>query len=293
MLTQIFINGLIAGSIFSLVAISFVVIYIPSRFFHFTHGAVLSWGAYCGYALHVLLNLPLFLTVPLVLLASGIMGAALEIFVYRPLRERGATSLVLLLASLGVYIVLQNVLSLLFGDSPKSLNSGRISEGLNIMGGRITTTQIFICFTSAILFLLTSTFLYFSQFGKALRAIASDIELAAVHGINIRKIIIKAFAIGSAMVGITALLIALDTDMTPTMGLNLLMMGVVAMIIGGVGSIRGAMLGGFLLGFALHIGAQMLGSQWQDAIAFCLLILFLTVRRYGILGKPTKWMFEG
>jgi branched-chain amino acid transport system permease protein len=115
--------------------------------------------------------------------------------------------------------------------------------------------------------------------------VASDPNLALVSGIDTDKVILFSFALGSALAGAAAILISFDTDMTPTMGMNALMMGVVAVIIGGVGSIPGATLGGFLIAFAQNFGVWKISSQWQDAIAFIILLLFLLYRPNGFFGK--------
>ena len=118
-----------------------------------------------------------------------------------------------------------------------------------------------------------------------MRAVADDLELARVSGIDSDRIILWTFAISSALAGIAGILVAFDTDMTPTMGLNVLLMGVVAVIIGGSGSIPGVALGALFLGLAQHLGVWGISSQWQDAIAFIILLAFLLVRPEGVLGK--------
>ncbi len=285
---QFLLNGLIAGSVYGLIALSFVLIYAPTRFFHFAHGAVFAWGAYLGYLLNVHLQLPSWLAIPLAILGSAGLGAGLEWGIYRPLRRRGSTGLVLLLASLGLYVVLQNLISLFFGDDIKSLRSGIVAEGVAVLGARITPVQIGTIVITLLCFALTSAMLKFTRFGKALRAVASDPELALIRGIDTDRVVLCAFALGSGLAGLSAILVALDIDMTPTMGLNALMMGVVAMIIGGVGSVPGVLLGGLLLGLAQHLGVWKIGSQWQDAIAFLILLLFLVIRPYGMMGRRLK-----
>lgn len=196
--------------------------------------------------------------------------------------------MILLLASLGIYIVLQNTISLIFGDDTKSIRSGEVREGLEILGARITPIQIAIICTSIVLVIATAIFLQRTKIGKATRAVANDPELANISGIDSDRVILYTFAIGSALAGIAGILVALDVDMTPTMGMNALMMGVVAMIIGGVGSIPGVALGALLLGFAQNFGVWYISSQWQDAIAFGILLIFLLFRPQGFLGKKVK-----
>ena len=212
----------------------------------------------------------------------------MESLVYRPLRQRGSSPMVMLLASLGMYIVLQNCISMFFGDDTKSIRTGVVKEGLPVFGARITPIQIIIIAVSIVLVVLVAIWLKKSRMGKAMRAVASDAELAKISGIDSDRVILWTFAIGSALAGVAGILVAMDVDMTPTMGMNALMMGVVAVIIGGVGSIPGVALGALLLGMAQHLGVWKISSQWQDAIAFIILFLFLLIRPRGFMGRKVK-----
>ena len=287
-MAQLIINGIIAGSIYTLIAIGFGLIYSVTRFFHFAHGAVYTAGAYFAYLLVVWYGLPLFLAVSLAVILSSLLGVLIEITIYRSLRKKGSDSLIFLLTSLGIYIVLQNVISLVFGDDTKSLRSGEVLEGIKILGGRITPVQISIIVVSIILFIITSLILKKTKIGKAIRAVANDLELAEISGIDTDKIILYTFAVGSALAASAAILISFDIDMTPNMGLSALMMGIVAVIIGGKESIHGVACGGLFLGLAQHIGSYKISSKWQDSIAFFILILFLLFRPQGFVGKKIK-----
>ncbi|MGD8782281.1 MAG: branched-chain amino acid ABC transporter permease [Ignavibacteria bacterium] len=288
MTVQIFINILISSSVFLLIALSFSLIYEVTRFFHFAHAVVYTSGAYFTFLFHILFGLPLFISIPLAVAAACAIGCIMEWFAYKPLRKRQATPIILLLSSLGIYIVLQNLISMVFGDDTKSVRSWAVVEGHLVLGARITDVQIVIVAGSLVLVLLVGWWLAASKLGKAMRAVANDKELANISGINSDKIILISFAIGSALAGIAGILVALDVDMTPTMGMNALMMGVVAMIVGGVGSIRGIALGALLLALAQNLGVWYISSQWQDAIAFAILLVFLLFRPEGFLGRKVK-----
>lgn len=288
MFTQLFINSIIAGSVYTLVAVSFSLIYSTTRFFHFAHGAVYTFSPYFAYLFTIILGLPLAFSIPLAICSSTLVGMLTELLIYKPLRRQGTTPLVLLLASLGIYIILQNIISMSFGDDTKTLRSGIVTEGLEFIGARITPIQIAIIIVSFALLVFCRALLKFTKLGTAMRAVASDPDLSLVTGIDTDKTILVAFAVGSALAGVAALLISFDIDMTPTMGMNALMMGVVAVIIGGVGSIAGAALGGFLLAFAQNFGVWKISSQWQDAIAFVILLAFLLYRPYGFFGKKIR-----
>lgn len=287
MLPQLFVNGLIAGSIYALVALGFGLIYSTTRFFHFAHGAVYAAGAYSTYACW-LSGLSLYIAIPLAVIGTALLGALIDLGIYRPLRKKNASSLILLLASLGLFIVIQNFISLIFGDDTKTIRSGAVTEGLPIFGARITPIQIVIIVVSGALLLLCWSFMQKTKMGKAMRAVANDPELARVVGIETDLVILFTFTLGSALAAVAAILISLDTDMTPMMGFYALLMGVVAVIAGGIGSIPGAALGGLLVGMAQHLGVWKIPTQWQDTIVFLILIFFLLFRPQGFLGKVVK-----
>jgi len=288
MFNQLLLNSIIAGSTYTLIALSFSLIYSTTKFFHFAHGAVYTFCPYFAYLFTIILGIPLFISIPLAVASSSIVGVLTELLIYKPLRRKGTTPLILLLASLGIYIVLQNIISMSFGDDTKTLRNGIVREGLEILGARITPIQIAIIIVSMFLLIACWALMRYTKIGTAMRAVASDPDLALVSGIDSDRVILFTFALGSALAGVAAILVSFDIDMTPTMGMNALMMGVVAVIIGGVGSIPGAALGGFLLAFAQNFGVWKISSQWQDAIAFIILLLFLLYRPYGIFGKKIR-----
>jgi branched-chain amino acid transport system permease protein len=288
MFNQIFVNAIIAGSIYTLIALGFSVIYATAKFFHFAHAAVYTSCSYFAYLFYTILGLPFWPAIFLAVLSSVFLGIAIEVIVYKPMRYRGATPLVLLLSSLGIYIVLQNIISMAFGNDKKTLRSGMVTVGIEFIGARITPIQISIIAGGMILLIGCWALLNFTKMGTRMRAVASDPNLALVIGIDIDRTIFFAFLLGSFLAGIAGLLISFDVDMTPNMGMNALMMGVVAVIVGGVGSIPGAALGGFLIAFAQNFGVWQISSQWRDAIAFVILLLFLLYRPYGFFGKKIR-----
>lgn len=288
MFIQLLINIFIISTIYMILGVSFGIIYNSTSFFHFTHGVIFTGGSYLIFLFKNYLGFPFWITVPLAVGMSAILGCMIDVYIYRPLRAKNASSMILLLASLGIYVILQNVISIAFGDDTKSIRTGEVKEGLNIFEARITPIQIVIIATSIILVTVVALFLKWSKMGKAMRAVANDPELANTSGIDSNRVILWTFAIGSALAGIAGILVALDVDMTPTMGMNALMMGVVAVIIGGVGSIPGVALGALLLGLSQNFGVWKISSQWQDAIAFIILFIFLLFKPEGFLGKKAK-----
>ncbi|MDA3799866.1 MAG: branched-chain amino acid ABC transporter permease [Kiritimatiellae bacterium] len=282
---QLFLNGILVGLLISLISLSVYPVICLVRFFHFAHAVVIAAGAYFSFLLSRCFGWPMGIAIPLAILLSAGLGCLMEVAVYKPLRKREAKPIVFILASLGLYTVLQNVISLVFGDDTKSIRTGPVREGLNFLGARITPIQIITIVTAIVVVVGLLLFMKYTRLGKAMRTVANDANLARVVGIDSDRVIMWAFAIGSGLAGLAGILMALDTDMTPTMGMRPFMMGIVAMIIGGKDSIIGIVLGALLLAFAQQYGAYYLGSEWQDAIAFAILLIFLLFRPQGFLGK--------
>jgi branched-chain amino acid transport system permease protein len=285
---QLFVNSLIAASGYYLVALSFSIIYSTNRFFHFAHAGIFTVGAYSAFTAVKVFNWPIFQSLIFSLTIAAFLGILIEICVYKKLRDRRASPLVLLIASLGLYVIIQNAISMIFGVDTKSVRTWQIHEGINLFGARITPVQVVLVMTSVIIAFLTIILFKKSKLGFAMKAIADDSELARISGVNTDLIVLWTFALGSALAGLAGVLIALDVDMTPTMGLRALLMGVVAMIIGGVRSVIGIALGALLLGGAQNFGVLKISSQWQDAIAFIVLLILLLLKPEGFLGKRTK-----
>ena len=288
MFTQFIINGVIAGSIYVLVALGFTVIYRTVKFFHFAHGVVYAVGAYIAYSLIISLGFNPIVSFFLAAILAGVVGVLVDRLVYRPLRKRKAPNLVFLIASFGVFIFIQNLLQLVYGAQILTLRTGPVKEGHHILGAVITDTQILILAVSIALCFGLWLFVKKTKLGKAMRAVADDPLAASIVGINPERIILAAFAIGSALAGAAGILISLETNIEPTMGMNAILKGIIASIIGGIGSIPGAMFGGLFLGIAENLGIWKISSGWKDCIAFVILIVFLLVRPGGIMGIKPK-----
>jgi len=288
MVVQLIFNGIIAGSIYALIAIGFTVIYRTVKFFHFAHGVVYTAGAYFAYTLIISLHLNFILSFFLSIVLAAILGIAIDRFVYHPLRKQNASNLIFLLASFGVFIFLQNLIQLTYGAQILTIRTGPIREGHHFLGAVITDIQILILMVSIILMILLLLFIQKTKLGKAMRAVSDDPIAANIVGINPEKIIMTSFAIGSALAGAAGILISFETNIEPTMGFSALLKGIIASIIGGIGNIPGAVLGGFFLGLAENLGIWKISAGWKDCIAFVILIVFLLIRPWGFLGTKTE-----
>jgi branched-subunit amino acid ABC-type transport system permease component len=283
-----FIYILISFGFYLIIGQSFSILYYPSKFFHIAHAAVISFGAYFVFLFASKFSIPFSVSVALAIAAATLIGLACEIIVYRQMRKRNVPALAYLIASIGLYVVLQNCISLFFGDDTKIINTAEVTVGNLIFGAYITTIQIITVFVSIALFVTVNFFLHYTATGKSIRAVASNPELCNIYGISSNKIILIAFGIGSALAATAGILSAMDTNMTPTFGFNLLLYGVVAMIIGGVGSTRGLIAGALLVATAQHLAAYYIDTKWMDAVTYIILILFLIWKPLGFSGKRLK-----
>lgn len=284
MFPQLFVNGLIAGAIYALVASGFSLIFFTCKFIHFAHGATIAFSGYILYFLFSSLGLNFWLSVVLAIIFAAFFGFLMNIVVYKRLRKRKASNVILLIASFGLLILFESLILLLFGADVKTIGYIKIAKGVEFLGAIITPLQIVIVITSFVLFVLLFLFMKKAKIGKAMRAVADNKDVAEVVGISSERIYTWSFIIGSAIAGVAAVLVSLEQNLEPMMGTHLMIKGFTAAIIGGIGSVPGAILGSFLLGFAENFGIWFLPSGYKDAIAFVILFIFLLFRAQGILG---------
>jgi branched-chain amino acid transport system permease protein len=285
---QIIINILISSSLYLIISLSFLVIYQTIKFFHISHGILITFGGYLFYTFYRLLSINFVSSLFLSIIFTVLVGLLVELIIYRKLRLSKSSSLSLTISSLGIYVIFQNMISLFWGVDPIALHSAVVKTGHVIFSAYITDIQIITIGASLVLYILTTFILNYSKIGLKIRALSSNEELANVFGINSNRVIIWSISMGSVLAATSGILYAFDTSLTPTMGFNLLLYGVVAMIIGGVGSTWGLIGGSLLLAAAQHLGAYYIDSKWMDTIAYIILILFLIWKPLGFSGKRLK-----
>lgn len=285
-LPQLVVNSVIAGSIYAMIALGFNLIFGTVKFFDLGYGALTAVGGYAAFYFSDILGLNIWLSVVIGVLVAGIAGYLINKLVYRRLQKNRATSMVLLVASLGVLTAIQAIIAIIFTSQFQSLSSSLgPSKVYEIFGGVITQVQLLILVLAVAIMVILGLVLKFTRFGKAVRAIGDDSQVSEIVGINTSKIIGRVFFIGSMIAGLAGILYGLDTGIEPTMGLSLLLKGIIASIIGGIGNVYGGVLGAFLLGFVENFGIWKISGEWKDAIAFVVLILFLLFRPGGLIKK--------
>ena len=275
---------------YALLAVGFSLLFSTARFYAFTYGFCFTAGAYGVLAICQWTGCPIMVAIGGGCLVAVAFGVALESALYRYLRKHNAGSLALMLASIGAYVVLQNCISMLFGDATRSLRTWPVQAGFELMGARITGIQLCNVVAAATLILAIGALMATTRMGGVMRAAASDACLAECSGIDINRTILVTTILASFLAGMAGVLIGLDIDLTPTMGFRALLVAIVACVIGGLGRLSGPALGGLLLGLVEHLVIWKVSSQWQDAVVFGALILVLLARPRGLFGGfPRTW----
>ena len=283
-ITQI-LNGLQLGSIYALVALGYTMVYGIILLLNFAHGDIIMVGAYISWLVMSKLGLNPAIAVVLSIVGCMLLGVLIDKVAYAPLRD--APRLSILITAIGVSYFLENGSQLLFGADAKvvpaytSVSNIQVGD-LTLSFSAIVTVVVTAVATVVLTFLVQKT-----KLGKAMRAVSEDMGAARLMGINVNTTISFTFAVGSALAGIGAVLYCMAyTQASPTMGIMLGTKAFVAAVLGGIGSIPGAVIGGLLVGFAEVFVSAIGLSVWQDAVVFLLLIVVLIVKPTGLLGRP-------
>lgn len=280
------INGISLGSVYSIIALGYTMVYGIAKMLNFAHGDVIMVGGYVTFTIMSTMGQSPILAVLTSIVFCTILGITIERIAYKPLRK--ASSLAVLITAIGVSYLLQNVALLIFGANTKSFSSVIALPALKLAGGRLTIsgeTMVTIPVCIIIMIALT-TFVKRSKTGRGMVAVSEDKDAAVLMGVNVNKTIAITFAIGSALAAIASVLMfSAYPSLTSTSGAMPGIKAFVAAVFGGIGSIPGAMLGGILLGVIEILGRAYISSQLADAIVFLILVLVLLIKPTGILGK--------
>lgn len=295
LLIQQLINGLALGSTYALIALGYTMVYGIIQLINFAHGEFFMLGAYAGVILLKFTGLPFYLTVPLAVMASIAMGAMVSVGVeklaYKPLREKNAGRLAPLITAIGFSFFFQNVIFLFEGADLIGLGTHNPLEGMSLKFGgvEIALSKLFIFIVSILLVVILVYIVHKTKTGKAMRAVSFNKDNAMLMGVNPNKIISFTFALGGGLAGIAGLMFAIDQNQASNfMGFMPGLKAFIAAVVGGIGSISGAMIGGLLLG-VLETLAVVLGMDaFKDGFAFILLILILLFKPSGLLLKSIK-----
>lgn len=284
-ITQIALNGVVAGSLYACVALGFNLIFAVTKFFNLAHGGMMLVGAYAALYAARDLALPLWFSFLVGIAAASLCGVLLERVLFSRLRVRRASNMVLLVASLGVMTAIQAAISMLFTYQFFSIPLTFDIPVFSIANTTMTGLQCVIIAVTSVLYFFLFMCIKKTTIGKAYTACADDSEAAEIVGIDTTRLFLLVFGVGSALAGIGGIFLGLDTGIDPTVGLAFLLKGIIASVIGGIGSVHGAFVGAYLLGLVENFGIWGLAAAWKDAIAFALLVLFLVFRPRGLFGR--------
>lgn len=287
MFWQQLINGLTLGSTYALIALGYTMVYGIVQLINFAHGEIYMFGAFVGLFLVLTFKINIFLAILGAMAFCMLLGMLVEKVAYRPLR--GSSRLSALISAIGVSIFLSTLMVLIRGPNTTSYPAEVMKIMTYNLGAiEVSSLQVMILVTAAVLMLGLQILVHRTKIGKAMRACSQDLDAARLMGINVDRIISFTFALGSALAGAGGVMVGVYYNaVQPYMGLMAGLKAFAAAVLGGIGSVPGAMLGGMALGVMENLGIAYLSSSYKDAIAFGILILVLFIRPQGLLGKAT------
>lgn len=287
LLPQQLVNGITLGATYALIALGYTMVYGIIQLINFAHGEIYMIGAFTGLLLVVYFKLNLFIAILGAILICVTLAMLIEKVAYRPLR--GSSRLATLISALGVSLFLQTLMTLIMGPNAQGFPEIVKDTIYNVGSVKFSLVQLVILLVSSIFMVALTLIVKYTKVGKAMRATSESYETANLMGININKIISFTFAIGAALAGAGGVLVGMYfNSIHPMMGVIVGLKCFCAAVLGGIGSIPGAMLGGLFLGVAEVMGVALGYGTYRDAIAFALLILVLLIKPTGIMGRPIQ-----
>ena len=301
MITQALMDGLIAGAMIGLGAIGITLTYSILRFANFAHGELITWGAYIALALSGGLGfLSSTLTMPvgpfsfgwslplaaiLAVALTGALALLTDVLLFGRLRAKGGTIIIMVMASFGAALTLRSLLEFLFSTKPAYYTKA-LQIALPLGGGmRATQDQLLALCLSAILVVAIHLLLTRTAVGRSMRAVSENQQLAGIVGIDVRKVIRIVWLLGAGLACVAGIMAGLLVQIRPHMGHDLLLPLFAAAILGGIGSVPGAMLAGLIVGLSEAIAVQLIGAEWRAAVAFVILVAVLLTRPQGLFGR--------
>lgn len=282
---QYLINGIAQGSIYALLALGYTMVYGIIRFVNFAHGEFLMLGAMCGFY-SSLIGVPIPLRLVIAMLGAGIIAVIVERFLYRPIRSSGRIPA--LITAIGASIFFQYFGQIVFGVEPKKIDPFITPVQYDLGQIQISNIQIAIFIITLLILVFLWWLAHFTKIGKAMRATSFSVNAAELMGINTNRIIAFTFFLGASLAGLAGMLICHTVTVEPMMGTNLGLKAFISAVVGGIGLMPGAALGGFILGIAENLVAGLYSSTFRDGVSFLILILILIIKPAGILGKNKK-----
>jgi branched-chain amino acid transport system permease protein len=285
---QLLATGLVVGSIYALCALGWGLIYGTTLHFHVAHGAVFTLAAYYAWVGQKLLGLPLLAAVVLAIAAAALSGLLIDLLLYQQLERRGAIRTTVFISSLGLLIVVENILAIVFTPDPLRMDIGVLQNAIQLGPVFLTWLHVLAVALAIVGYLALMAFLKRSRLGQAIRAVSSSPEMARTVGIDLGRIQLLTYAIGSAIAAPAGIVVAMDVGAEPYRGTTYVLLASVGVILGGIGSIPGAMVGAVFLGLLENLGIWQIPSEWQSAISFGVFLVFIVVKPRGFFGRKIQ-----
>ncbi|MCX5907944.1 MAG: branched-chain amino acid ABC transporter permease [Deltaproteobacteria bacterium] len=287
MLAQQLLNGLTLGSTYALVALGFTLVFGILGMINFAHGEIFMLGAYMALLLVTVGQFNIFWALIGAMVGSAILGMLIERISFRPLRK--VSILASLISTIGLSILLRSLAQVIFGAESTRFPAGIKTEFYQLGPLQISLLQIIILAISFGLMIIFQVFIKKTKVGKAMRATSESLYTAELLGIHVDRIILLSFAVASALGGVAGVLLGLNFNaISPLMGKMVGLKGLTIIILGGMGNITGAMVGGLFLGFVEVLSVGYLTSSYRDAVAFALMFLILLIRPTGLFGRVSR-----
>ncbi|PLC55535.1 branched-chain amino acid ABC transporter permease [Pollutimonas nitritireducens] len=285
LLLQLLINGVQVGALYALIAVGFSLIFGSTKVFHFAHGSTFTIAAYAFYYLYSVAQVHWLLAVLAATLAAVLFGVLLDRLVYAPIQRHEGSFFTVFVASLGVGIIVQNLVGMIFGRGFVSVSTP-LSRSIELFPGLYVSPLSGIAILCAVVFFgALQLFLMRTHVGMGLRALSENPELIRVYGLSPRRLSTIVFALGSLLAVPAAILSAASSGLNPAVAHHVMLISLAATIVGGVGSLRGAACAGLLLGMSENLALMYLGPQWSEAVTFIVLFLFIVLRPSGFFGR--------
>ena len=285
---QQLVNGLAVGSIYALIALGYTMVYGTIKLINFAHGDVYMMGAFIGYFAVMVLKMNVFVALLVAMVACAVLGVVIERVAYKPLRN--STRVAALITAIGVSYLLENAMSYFFGAESRPFPSDFGTETITLFGDvSVNGKQILIFGVTVVLMALLQFIVRYTKMGKAMRAVAVDEQAAQLMGIDVDGVISFTFALGSALAGIAGVPVRVYYNkISTTMGMTVGLTAFVAAVLGGIGSIPGAMVGGYLIGLLETLVSFFGYSPYRDGVVYFLLFIILIVLPAGLFGKNVR-----
>lgn len=275
-------NGLIIGGAYALIGVGMTMILGIMRVINFAHGEFYMLGAYLCYSMVTLMGINFFLAFPIAVLLMAFVGCTVEQVVLRPLRGRELNTN--MMAMIGVSIAFSNLALLVWGAVPQAIPQPFPDASINIFGLSFTPFRVFICATAMLVIIGVHLFIQRTMPGKSMRASFQDMEMASMLGVRVNRVFPLTFGLGAAMAAVSGIMLGILFSLKPTMGEFAVSRAFAVVILGGMGSFPGAILGGLILGLSENLAAAYISSGFKDAIAFMLIVFILVFKPTGLIA---------